>query len=48
MKNINELLNECFDRIDKKTQNERNSMAHDKGIPEARRILAETKTEKAA
>ncbi|GEM_PF-2111658 len=48
MKNINQLLKECVTRIDKKTKFHKNKDAHDKGIAEARRILAETKTEQAA
>lgn len=45
MKNINQLLEECVTRIDKKTRFHKNKEAHDKGIAESRRIL---KTEKAA
>ncbi len=45
MKNINQLLEECVTRIDKKTKFHKNKDAHDKGIAEAKRIL---NTEKAA
>lgn len=48
MKNINQLLHECLDRIDAKAQKQANAEAHRKGIAEARRILSEENKEKAA
>lgn len=41
MKHINQLLNECIDRLDKKAKKHNDTLAHRRGIAEARRIMAE-------
>ena len=40
MKTVNQLLRECVDRLDEKEVKARKRKAHDQGIAEARRILA--------